>query len=73
MLGSVPIRTRRFGIQVARLAGLPKPIIERAKDILSHLEMHSAKPDAKKRGPKAKNTRPKNAPEPNPPQLDLFD
>ncbi|MBK1827757.1 DNA mismatch repair protein MutS [Haloferula rosea] len=64
---------KSYGIQVARLAGLPKPIIERAKDILSHLEMHSAKPDAKKRGPKAKNTRPKNAPEPNPPQLDLFD
>ena len=64
---------KSYGIQVARLAGLPKPIIDRAKDILSHLEMHSAKPDAKKRGPKAKNTRPKNAPEPNPPQLDLFD
>ncbi|MCH7229045.1 DNA mismatch repair protein MutS [Haloferula sp. A504] len=64
---------KSYGIQVARLAGLPKPIIDRAKDILSHLEMHSAKPDAKKRGPKAKNTRPKDMPEPNPPQLDLFD
>ena len=64
---------KSYGIQVARLAGLPKPIIDRAKDILSHLEMHSAKPDAKKRGPKAKNTRPKDMPDPNPPQLDLFD
>ncbi len=64
---------KSYGIQVARLAGLPKPIIDRAKDILSHLEMHSAKPDAKKRGPKAKNTRPRDLPEPNPPQLDLFD
>lgn len=64
---------KSYGIQVARLAGLPTPIIDRAKDILSHLEMHSAKPDAKKRGPKAKNTRPKDMPEPNPPQLDLFD
>jgi len=63
---------KSYGIQVARLAGLPAAIIERAKDILSHLEMHSAKPDAKKRGPKAKNTRPKDMPDPNPPQLDLF-
>ena len=33
---------RSYGIQVARLAGLPKQILERAKDILAHLE----KPDA---------------------------
>jgi DNA mismatch repair protein MutS len=64
---------KSYGIQVARLAGLPKVILDRAVDILSHLEMHSAKPDAKKRGPKAKNTRPKSMPDPNPPQLDLFD
>ncbi|MBB5353532.1 DNA mismatch repair protein MutS [Haloferula luteola] len=63
---------KSYGIQVARLAGLPAPVIDRARDILSHLEMHSAKPDAKQRGPKAKNTRPKDMPEPNPPQLDLF-
>ena len=29
---------KSYGIQVARLAGLPKEILERAKDILSHLE-----------------------------------
>lgn len=29
---------KSYGIQVARLAGLPKEIIERAKEILSHLE-----------------------------------
>lgn len=29
---------RSYGIQVARLAGLPKPVIERAKTILNHLE-----------------------------------
>ncbi|MCU0797821.1 MAG: DNA mismatch repair protein MutS [Akkermansiaceae bacterium] len=63
---------KSYGIQVARLAGLPAPVIDRAREILSHLEMHSAKPDAKKRGPKAKNTRPQGMPEPNPPQLDLF-
>ena len=30
---------KSYGIQVARLAGLPKSIIERAKHILTHLEM----------------------------------
>ena len=29
---------RSYGIQVARLAGVPKPILDRAKDILAHLE-----------------------------------
>ena len=32
---------KSYGIQVARLAGLPTPIIERAKRILTHLEMSS--------------------------------
>ena len=40
---------KSYGIQVARLAGLPPKIIERAKDILSHLELHSSKPDAQKK------------------------
>ena len=64
---------KSYGIQVARLAGLPKPIIERAKSILSHLELNSAKPDAKAKGPKAKNTRPPDMPDSIAPQLDLFD
>ncbi len=65
---------KSYGIQVARLAGLPKPVVERAKSILSHLELHSVKPEAKKQGPKAKNTvqSPDDLPKPNPPQLDLF-
>ncbi|MCF7731386.1 MAG: DNA mismatch repair protein MutS, partial [Akkermansiaceae bacterium] len=46
---------KSYGIQVARLAGLPKPVVERARHILSHLELHSVKPEAKKLGPKAKN------------------
>jgi len=29
---------KSYGIQVARLAGLPKEILDRAKDILAHLE-----------------------------------
>ena len=62
---------KSYGIQVARLAGLPKPVVERAKDILSHLELNSTKPEAKQR-PKAKNTKQADKPEPNPPQMDLF-
>lgn len=63
---------KSYGIQVARLAGLPKPVVERAKSILSHLELHSIKPEAKKQGPKAKNTVQNSMPQANPPQLDLF-
>ncbi|MCF7676322.1 MAG: DNA mismatch repair protein MutS, partial [Akkermansiaceae bacterium] len=64
---------KSYGIQVARLAGLPKPVVERARHILSHLELHSVKPEAKKLGPKAKNTSHPTLPQPNPPQLDLFE
>jgi len=64
---------KSYGIQVARLAGLPKPVLERAKAILSHLELNSAKPEARARGPKAKNTLQANdLPTANPPQMDLF-
>ncbi len=63
---------KSYGIQVARLAGLPKIVVERAKSILSHLELHSAKPEAKTQGPKAKNTDQPTLPKPNAPQMDLF-
>jgi len=62
---------KSYGIQVARLAGLPPTIIERAKDILSHLEMNSTRPEAKGK-PKAKNTQNNPLPESSPPQMDLF-
>ena len=64
---------KSYGIQVARLAGLPPAIIDRAKDILSHLEMNSTRPEAKGK-PKAKNTRtkPKGMPDADSPQMDLF-
>ena len=62
---------KSYGIQVARLAGLPPTIIERAKDILSHLEMNSTRPEAKGK-PKAKNTKNNPLPESPPPQMDLF-
>jgi DNA mismatch repair protein MutS len=64
---------KSYGIQVARLAGLPKKILNRAKEILSHLEMTSSKPSRTKetmeKSPKAKNA----LPEAHSPQLDLFD
>jgi len=63
---------KSYGIQVARLAGLPKAVVERAKSILSHLELHSVKPEAKARGPNAKNTVQDALPKPRTPQLDLF-
>jgi len=58
---------KSYGIQVARLAGLPKEILDRAKDILSHLE----KPDgavarSKKRQRSAKSMARQK------PQLDLL-
>ena len=56
----------------AGCSSAPSSYIERAKAILSHLELNSTKPDAKKQGPKAKNTRQPTMPEPNPPQMDLF-
>jgi DNA mismatch repair protein MutS len=46
---------KSYGIQVARLAGLPKEILDRAKDILAHLEkpngavVHAPKSQRKKR------------------------
>jgi DNA mismatch repair protein MutS len=64
---------KSYGIQVARLAGLPKSVLERAKTILSHLELNSTKPEARAQGPKAKNTRQSpDLPTANPPQMDLF-
>jgi DNA mismatch repair protein MutS len=60
---------KSYGIQVARLAGLPKEILDRAKEILAHLEESSRstaerKPRAKKSG--------KSMPESQEPQLDLL-
>jgi len=63
---------KSYGIQVARLAGLPKPVVERAKSILSHLELHSIKPEAKSRGPHSKTTVQDAMPSAPSPQLDLF-
>jgi len=65
---------KSYGIQVARLAGLPKPVLARAKAILSHLEMNSTKPDSKEKHPKPKTTKLEDTlPEANSPQMNLFD
>jgi DNA mismatch repair protein MutS len=61
---------KSYGIHVARLAGVPKEILDRARDILSHLE----KPNGAVETPKpAKGRRSKKpAPVSPKPQLDLF-
>jgi DNA mismatch repair protein MutS len=58
---------KSYGIQVARLAGLPKEILDRAKEILSHLE----NPNGVTTAPKHKrSTSAKSAADK--PQLDLL-
>ncbi len=65
---------KSYGIQVARLAGLPKPVLQRAKAILSHLEMNSTKPEAKEKHPKPKTTKLEDTlPRAESPQMSLFD
>jgi DNA mismatch repair protein MutS len=60
---------KSYGIQVARLAGLPKEILDRAKEILAHLESSSrAEAEPKRRGRKSA----KPMPESQKPQLDLL-
>jgi DNA mismatch repair protein MutS len=60
---------KSYGIQVARLAGLPKEILDRAKEILAHLENSSrADTEPKARGKKSTKAMPESAK----PQLDLL-
>ena len=60
---------KSYGIQVARLAGLPKEILDRAKEILAHLESSSrAEAEPKRRGKKSA----KPMPESQKPQMDLL-
>lgn len=65
---------KSYGIQVARLAGLPAPIIERAKQILTHLEMTATAREPKAaRRKRAKATGLPAAQEADVAQLDMFD
>ena len=60
---------KSYGIQVARLAGLPKEILDRAKEVLAHLESSSrADTEPKRRGKKSATA----MPESQKPQLDLL-
>src|SRR6266404_5497819 len=59
---------KSYGIQVARLAGLPREILDRAKDILAHLE----NPNGAVVHTKSKRKRSaQNLPQSQKPQLDL--
>ena len=59
---------KSYGIQVARLAGLPKEILDRAKDILAHLENPNGATTATAKKRKAQ----RGLPVAKKPQLDLL-
>ncbi|HEY5231961.1 MAG TPA: DNA mismatch repair protein MutS [Verrucomicrobiae bacterium] len=61
---------KSYGIQVARLAGVPKEVLERAKQILSNLEESELTPEGNVR-PQTRQ-RGKLQSLPVPPQMDLF-
>lgn len=65
---------KSYGIQVARLAGLPAPIIDRAKQVLTHLEMSASAREPKTlRRKKAQAAALPVAMEADVEQLDMFD
>src|SRR5664280_2284241 len=61
---------RSYGIQVARLAGVPKEVLERAKQILSNLEESELTPEGNVRPQTRQRGKLQNLPVP--PQMDLF-
>jgi DNA mismatch repair protein MutS len=64
---------KSYGIQVARLAGVPKPIIDRAKEILNNLEESELTPEGTVRPPSRRHQdREKLKKLAAAPQLDLF-
>jgi DNA mismatch repair protein MutS len=63
---------KSYGIQVARLAGVPKAVLERAKQILSNLEESELTPEGNVRAPRRQQDREKLKQLAPPPQLDLF-
>lgn len=62
---------KSYGIQVARLAGVPKPVLERAKEILNNLEESELTPEGNVRSRRSQNRNKLQILAP-PPQLDLF-
>jgi DNA mismatch repair protein MutS len=64
---------KSYGIQVARLAGVPKPVLERSKEILRNLEDSELTPEGNvRRAPARDRDRNKLQNLGPPPQLDLF-
>jgi DNA mismatch repair protein MutS len=69
---------KSYGIQVARLAGLPAPIIARAREILGNLEQHELNADGKPSlaetppAPRSGKRKARGADDGNRPQLSLF-
>jgi DNA mismatch repair protein MutS len=63
---------KSYGIQVARLAGVPKEVLERAKQILSNLEESELTPEGNVRQPRREFDREKLKSLAPPPQMDLF-
>jgi DNA mismatch repair protein MutS len=64
---------KSYGIQVARLAGVPKPVLERAKEILRNLEESELTPEGNVRqSSRRQHDRQKLQSLAPPPQLDLF-
>jgi len=64
---------KSYGIQVARLAGVPKPVLERAKEILRNLEESELTPEGGVRRPaRHRAEREKLKKLAPPPQMDLF-
>jgi DNA mismatch repair protein MutS len=47
---------KSYGIHVAQLAGLPKPVLQRAREVLDELENNSAKPAKKAKEPAVQET-----------------
>jgi len=63
---------KSYGIQVARLAGVPREVLARAREILSNLEQSELTPEGKVRQPNRRPEVEKLKKLGPPPQLDLF-
>ena len=63
---------KSYGIQVARLAGVPKSVLERAKEILRNLEESELTPEGNVRQPRRTQDREKLKSLAPAPQMDLF-
>ncbi len=63
---------KSYGIQVARLAGVPKEVLERAKQILANLEESELTPEGNVRQSRRQQDRDKLKQLAPPPQMDLF-